>query len=280
MEYGKPWCRDGISVRDLQLRSPPNDGLDAWGREKEQPVLLSVHLSFKSGFDSAADNDTLDESTMHYGVLSKNLRGISSTGSWGDLGNLAGRVLAVIRATPPGIDIMEHVTIEIKLPKASLLGEAVIFVMHWHYTGRGVVFDRMLHIKNICIPTLIGVNSNEREARQKLIVNVWFGNPGNGQCNSYVDLEQALTKVRQEVDVWRCLMPDVIKQIIDPTDFETLESLAVHILKELYQSYEPLKQDKTTIRLRLEKPQAVPWADAPAIEVFRTSEQLRKLVAS
>lgn len=198
MNYGQPWCRDGISVRNLQLASPPHDGVDAWGRQKEQPVLLSVHLSFKAGFDSAASNDALDTSTMHYGVLSKGLRAISSSGEWSDLAALARRALSIIEQTPPGRDILDHVTIEIKLPKASLLGEAVVFVSDFSFSGSSsdLTQSNMIHLKNICIPTLIGVNSNERLAKQKLVINLWVGGIEHGEGNDYTTLEDRLTEVR------------------------------------------------------------------------------------
>ena len=71
-------------------------------------------------------------------------------------------------------------------------------------------------------------------------------------------------------------MPQLtVLQIIDQTAYETLESLALHVVQELFRVYAPLQQSGTSIRLSLAKPQAVPFADAPAIEVYRTSDQLR-----
>lgn len=132
---------------------------------------------------------------MHYGVLSKNLRKLPTGESWGDLGQMAHVVLAVVDKTPPGSKIMEDATIEIKLPKASLLGDAVIFVRNYHIDSQRNT--SVLHLQNLCIPTLIGVNSNERTAKQKLLVNVWLRGLDDGECNCYVELERLLTKVRR-----------------------------------------------------------------------------------
>lgn len=191
MQYGQPWCNDGVSVRNLQLQAPPHHALDAWGREKEQPVLLSVYLSFKSAFDSAAENDALDASTMHYGILAKALRGMKPDQSWGNLSQLSQLVHKTISDMLPGPDLLESLAIEIKMPKASLLGDAVVF--HRHYASHST--QSMLHLVDICLPTLIGVNSNEREAKQKLIINAWVGGLADQDCDTYTKLEQTLTKV-------------------------------------------------------------------------------------
>ncbi|GAB7350206.1 hypothetical protein MBLNU459_g0865t1 [Dothideomycetes sp. NU459] len=254
LTYGQPWCRDGISVRDLSFQYSPHHGLDAWGREKEQPVLLSVSLSFRKSYDTAASNDALDASTIHYGILAKNLRGLKSDGDWQSLDELANRVHKTIMATPPGRDLIESCQIEIKMPKASLLGEYVTYVHHKSDDEE----SRMLHLSNVFLPTLIGVNSNERKSKQKLFVSLWIGGVAADDAETYTELEQS----------------------IEPTAFETLESLAVHVIRTLYKKYSPLKGKGTTVRLRFEKPQAVPFAEAPVIEIFRSSEELTKSFGS
>lgn len=206
MAYGAPWCRDGISIRDLQLQAPPHHALDAWGREKEQPVLLSVHLAFKSGFDSAANNDALDASTMHYGILAKGLRGLVPQEGWRSVDNLAQLVHDKISSMLPGPDLLDSLAIEIKMPKASLLGESVVF--HRFY-DHGVVQDTM-HLVNVCLPTLIGVNSNERNAKQKLVVNLWIGGLKGKDCDSYTELEQILTKVGSTITAIVCRLSNYV----------------------------------------------------------------------
>ena len=62
-----------VSVRNLQLPSgaiAPN----IWLERREQPALASVSLWLRNSFTSAASQDALDDSTVHYGELSKRVR--------------------------------------------------------------------------------------------------------------------------------------------------------------------------------------------------------------
>jgi dihydroneopterin aldolase len=195
--YGQPWCRDGIRIQDLTLQHSPHSGLDAWGREKEQPILLSVSLSFRQAFDSAAGQDALDDSTMHYGILAKNLRALNPSPSsadhaWDTLDDLADRIHQAILDTPPGGDLLQSCQIEIKLPKASLMGDFVTYV---YFVQENQHVGRVLHLERICIPVLIGVNENERTAKQKLFVSVWIDMIKAADCHSYIDLEAILVQV-------------------------------------------------------------------------------------
>jgi len=65
-------------------------------------------------------------------------------------------------------------------------------------------------------------------------------------------------------------------QTVEPTLFETLESLVLYLIKRLSSEFMHDQMPEASLRVRIEKPLAVPYADAPAIEVFRTSEQLSK----
>ena len=63
---------DTVSLKSLRL----SHGIVApiWGTPKEQPVLISVNLVLRDGFESTAGHDALDENTIHYGVLAKSIR--------------------------------------------------------------------------------------------------------------------------------------------------------------------------------------------------------------
>lgn len=59
-------------------------------------------------------------------------------------------------------------------------------------------------------------------------------------------------------------------QTISATEYQTLESLLSYVVEELKVRLFTREDDKGVwIRLRVEKPLAVPFADAPAVEITR-----------
>jgi len=66
-------------------------------------------------------------------------------------------------------------------------------------------------------------------------------------------------------------------QNVEPTTYETLESLMVYLVRRLYTECLRRIAPKSDLRLRVEKPLAISFADAPAVEIFRTAEQLENL---
>ena len=61
-----------------------------------------------------------------------------------------------------------------------------------------------------------------------------------------------------------------LQQIVSATEYETLESLLAFVVQELRSKFFDKEEDQGAyIRLRMEKPMAVPFADAPAVEITR-----------
>jgi dihydroneopterin aldolase len=59
-------------------------------------------------------------------------------------------------------------------------------------------------------------------------------------------------------------------QLISESSFQTIESLLAWLVDELREKFfDKEDDDDSWIRLRIEKPQAVPFADAPAVEIMR-----------
>lgn len=63
-------------------------------------------------------------------------------------------------------------------------------------------------------------------------------------------------------------------QTVENTDFETLEALAEKVAHTLFDSFIKTESSGSNLRLRIEKPTAVPLADFPAIEIYRTQAQV------
>ena len=216
-------AHSSIRVTNLQTSLPV--AKDAWGRQgKLQPVLISASVSLREPFSSASSSDTVTNSTIHYGILSKAILEscqqcteiFNSSGSANVVctveflaqfihlflthsvvqGDLEPRCLRVVNdlVLPP--KLLSSLELVIKLPKASLIGNAVSFRYHHTYKVDGQGPDKlssMLRLHDLRIPTLVGVNPNERLAKQILVVNVeldpWI------KEESYNELEEIVVKV-------------------------------------------------------------------------------------
>jgi dihydroneopterin aldolase len=61
-----------------------------------------------------------------------------------------------------------------------------------------------------------------------------------------------------------------VQQLISDSSFQTIESLLAWLVDELREKFFTKEADDDAwIRLRIAKPHAVPFADAPAVEIMR-----------
>ncbi|KAI1401054.1 Dihydroneopterin aldolase-domain-containing protein [Hypoxylon fuscum] len=164
---------------------------------------------------------------------------------------------------------LQSLTLTVNLPKASLLGAGVSLTTTACFRdaaqrekdGEGEEsknplrsYSRSLRISGLHVPTLIGVNANERKAKQMLVAEV--------EIDRY--------------DVAEDIHSDLEKVIVDTMEassFETLEALASHVASKILSDFKigddpaPMKERGWRVRVCLEKPIAVPFAECPAVEV-------------
>ncbi|EPE28017.1 Tetrahydrobiopterin biosynthesis enzymes-like protein [Glarea lozoyensis ATCC 20868] len=266
-----------IHVRNLQTTLPI--GTDAWGRpNKNQPVLISCSVHLRDPFNTASEQDAVTESTVHYGTLSKTLleacelfkpdlagekrlRAIVSVLQNYLFGNEDPFIRGISGMTESLLtpEIMNVLTTKVHLPKASLLGSGVSLTLSTTYTSTCLLenISSTLRIHDLRIPTLIGVNSNERLAKQMVVANVeldrWFS-----VNDAYVELEKIVTA------------------ILEASSFQTLESLASHLCHLIIEKFVVANPEYPSltkiwgypvVKVGLEKPTAVTMADAPCVEL-------------
>jgi dihydroneopterin aldolase len=165
-----------VSVRNIQLPSgaiAPN----IWLETKEQPALASVSLWLRDSFTSAASQDALDDSTVHYGELSKRVRAACSSeeGQRSALEAMFKAAEHMAHKPKPEGDkfVAKRIAATLTLPKASAFGEALKLseVKLYDEKGSRTGGFRSFACKNLGVPTLIGVNAYERKGRQPLVVD-------------------------------------------------------------------------------------------------------------
>ncbi|KAK0255018.1 hypothetical protein LTR91_011633 [Friedmanniomyces endolithicus] len=259
--------QDIISVKNLQLPA----GVvapDVWGKAKEQPALLTVSLVLRGeGFGKAAAGDRLDASTIHYGELSKRIRAACSHPSQtaGHVSAHAERVIADMSRKSPTSSIVARSIVDVHLPKASMYGDGITLtnITDYDERGRTRAVRRVFVVREVKLMLLVGVNGYERRGKQPVLASLWLdlggvgglegggGGSGSGSTVALFNLEQTLVQITQD------------------TSFETLESLAEFTVKQLQERLLNKMLPGSQVRLRLEKPRAIAFADAPAVEVFR-----------
>ncbi|KAK0731707.1 hypothetical protein B0H67DRAFT_475635 [Lasiosphaeris hirsuta] len=282
-----------VSVRNLQ--SIVYVGHDAWGRpQKAQPMLISASISFAQLFKLAAANDRLGDDTVHYGSLSKAiLEGIREwtipiqdefggptavevlddlwcrlTGK--TIEATAGVVVSRIKVhrepflsaeTKEGV---RSLSVTITFPKASLLGSGVSLTATSVF-GEPGMSALALRLDSLRVPTLIGVNDNERLAKQVVVVSITIEKLGWTPKDFYTELEA------------------LVVQTLEKSAYETLEALGIHIADTIAKSYSCDSETEPQgtqpwgrfwdIHVRMEKPTAVPLADCPIVEVRRVGHR-------
>jgi len=187
---------------------------------------------------------------------------------------------------PPLLDIETffELGLTLFLPKATLLSSGVSLSVSTSYFP-GKAYRSVLKIQDIRIPTLIGINAKERLAKQLVTVSVEIDPYICQERDYYNELEQIIVKVRNP---YGCRVLLTISKTTEESSFGTLESLATHlsarIIKYFIYAYtpylrrpmEPFASTQSSnvfsnVRVCLEKPSAVIFADSPSIEIIRSS---------
>lgn len=183
-------------VRLRNLQSTARIGLDAWSRtSRPQPLLVSASVSLVQSSASSSASDSVAADTVHYGLLSKAIlstlngveggiaAGAQTPVSLRNLLDLLWETLTgkLVNGTPakatsaPFLDLrsVRCLSLKLQLPKASLVGGCVSLTGTSVYNdGEAQLYGVCLGLSNLRVPTLIGVNSNEREAKQVVIADV------------------------------------------------------------------------------------------------------------
>ncbi|KAF1831284.1 hypothetical protein BDW02DRAFT_572204 [Decorospora gaudefroyi] len=240
---------DKIMVQNLDV--VVNAGKDVWGRPKRQRAFISVTLTLGKQFTSASSTDSVDSSTVHYGTLSKAIQAHFQRDdlAWMSTAELSLAVSQCVRNVAGSTDIYAIET-NVCYLKGSMFGEGA-----GHVTSsieKSGTRSSVMYLRNVRIPSLIGVNSNERLQKQPVDVNIWVDNMAESRIDDYPQLEKLLF------------------DLISEATFQTIESLLAWLIDELRQKHFTQEVDSNAwIRLRVSKPQAVPFADAPAVEITR-----------
>ena len=206
---------DQVYIRDLAAVSKV--GVDIWGRPTTQPIKVTMIMRLDDEFDSTAEKDELDGTTVNYSRLSKQVREaierkpddcttLMEFTSW--ITSQVKMIMAVAVAAW---------TIEVDLPKASALGSAIRCRVDMGKEDISTVSTNTLHLENITVPTIVGIHPHERTMKQPIVANVWLGPlTDKAPPDQYYEIEQIIVKVRSHSSLVRFLatrLARVLKKI-------------------------------------------------------------------
>ncbi|KAJ8104446.1 hypothetical protein ONZ43_g7846 [Nemania bipapillata] len=160
---------------------------------------------------------------------------------------------------------LRSLALTLHLPKASLLGAGVSLTATACFQDAADLtagvkknplrsYARTLCLHGLHVPTLVGVNPNERAAKQMVVVDVEID-----RFDVYEDIHTELE--------------GAVVKILELSSFETLEALGTHIANKILDEFrigdspQPMRERGWQIKVCLEKPIAVPFADCPSVEV-------------
>jgi dihydroneopterin aldolase len=189
-----PYGSDKVILQNLAVTVKA--GVDVWGRERAQPALLSTTVHLRNKFNTAAATDSVDRSTIHYGVLAKEIVPYVTRKDRKDLSisGLATDVWSTVTTIADSPEIIRGTEVRILYPKACMYGDGVEFLACYSEPLRDVA--QVLHLKNIKLPCLVGVNKHERLQQQPIIINVWIECIQSHAVDQYGDLEKIIMEVR------------------------------------------------------------------------------------
>jgi FolB domain-containing protein len=160
---------DIISINSLQVSA--NIGPDWWGRDRHQPIIISVHLYLKHlQLEKAGDSDDVGDS-VHYGHLDKSINKlVNEAGAKFD--GLRGLARAVVKAAfALAGDAVEQVKVVVEAPKLCLMADAFGVEI---IEARPKRSESRVFVKGLTLAAIIGINPPERESKQRVIFDISF----------------------------------------------------------------------------------------------------------
>lgn len=214
-----------IKVSNLSTNiSGPND---AWGRpNRPQPLQVSVEISFKKPFSTTSTGDALKGDTVHYGTLSKHVMKVVEDSAGLSLLKVVLRIKeSLIGSTSPDSGLVgagllsgseaRFIKVTAHLPKATKLGGGVSITDSVVLEDNGSLSERnwggMLKFHDLKVPVLIGVNANEREAKQLVVANVEIDRWAMG-ADMYDKIEGYITEVSPQSKIFGTMLTQRIRR--------------------------------------------------------------------
>ncbi|KAF8153862.1 Dihydroneopterin aldolase-domain-containing protein [Crassisporium funariophilum] len=252
MSSEHPRITDVVFVDSLQLSA--NIGPDCWNRERAQPVDVSVYLHLQGPYLQAAgeSDDVLD--SIHYGHLTKVITTVVQSKSESDTPGFEGPDALIKAVTAHAFELAGDAAAEVRvvlnIPKMILLATGFSIDVT---TIRGLPNDarkKKVYIKDLILPVIIGVNPPEREAKQRVMVNIIFDEDTRLGPSTTVNYPALVSRLSQDIEA---------------SSYLTLEKFVMQLVRSACLSSDKIQ----SVTVRAQKPSALTFAQSSGVEITR-----------
>ncbi|KAI8100011.1 Dihydropteroate synthase-like protein [Halteromyces radiatus] len=262
---------DKILIKNLVLKNVT--GVDSWQRLKSQPVVITVWLY--TDISAAGETDHVTNS-IHYGHVTKGITKLAETSTFKSLEALAHAIVKLCCVHFGA----ERTVITVEQPKALLHASASgvqLSRSRQDFNNDDIVetlgdvsklgYQDVVFVKDLRLHTIIGVNPWEREEKQVVVINLTIY-PSALLYPSSIHYEDQQKKSHHLRTIVRTLT-----RHIEASGYKTVEAFAVAVARLALE-----KCHVNKIRVRVEKPSAILFADASGLEVTRDIKWLRDVL--
>ncbi|KAL2312255.1 Folic acid synthesis protein fol1 [Schizosaccharomyces pombe] len=212
-------------------------GQDQWKRKEPQPVQIDVYM--RNNVQLAGEKDEL-KSTIHYGIASKLLRKEIEGSLFTTPKDLVNKIASLCFE-----DVIDtsHVSIKLTLPKCVLRSKNGLHYYAERERNSTSNFVDRIEFSDLELATILGIHAFERQEKQRVCLNISFAN----------------TEV-EALEIARA-----IAEYVEQSAFLTIEALVVNLSKYLC-----FTKNLDDISIKAEKPSAITFANASAVQIYRT----------
>ncbi|KAF8963226.1 Dihydroneopterin aldolase-domain-containing protein [Flammula alnicola] len=253
MLNGLPSTTDVVFVDTLRVEA--NLGPDCWGRERAQPIEVTVYLHLKESYLQAAGESDNVLDSVHYGHLTKAINTLIRSRSESDMPCFKGADDLVRAVTERAFELAGEAAAEVRVvldvPKMILLASGFRVDVTTVKGTPTLMSSKKVLVKDIILPVIIGINPPEREEKQRVVINIVFHE--NDSQSPAVDYREVISKLSKEIEA---------------SSYLTLEKFVMQIVRSSC-----LSSDKiAAVTARAQKPSALSFAQSSGVEITRRRE--------
>ena len=255
MPSAHKFTNDRIFIESFQLKC--TCGRDAFGRQKTQPVRVSVDI--RTSIARAAASDDVGMS-VDYSRLNKKLIGLDGA-TFEDVPEMMGHI-GKIALGMEQVGKRGDVFVTVELEKGALCAEKVVWSAAISGEDEGLK-DLRLAVYAVEVPVIIGIRENlhERETCQPVVFDLEWELGDHSIFNPReLDVQAIASSI---IRVTSLLTLPLTSQEVKTTNYESIESLST-LIATLAQ-----KTIHSKVQVTLRKPYAIPFANAAGVSITR-----------